>query len=92
MRNYVWFDDYIRCRSGKLLPYYSYSQVEQELKDKELAWFHEGYGRMCLYRLWKVDSENFIAENLKIYCRTDYERWREWLSNPELALQNANKD
>lgn len=91
IRNYLWFDDYIRCRSGKLLPYYTCSRVEHELKDKELVWIHVGYGRMCLYRLWKVDFENFIAENLKIYCRTNDERWDKWLSNPELALQNNNE-
>ena len=91
MINFVWFDDYIRCRSGKTLPYYDYSIVEREIKDKELVWFHEGYGRMSLYRLWKVDSENFIAEKLRIYCRTNYERWLEYLSNPELALQANNR-
>lgn len=87
-RNYVWFDDWIRCRNGKLKPFYDFSIIEHELKDQELAWFHEGYGRMCLYRLWKVDTDNFIAENLEKYCRTSSEHWHDWLENPELALQN----
>lgn len=72
-RQYIWFDCYIRTRNGRK-PYYDYVQVERGLKDKELIWIHEGYGLMVLYRLWKVDDENFIAENTgKFMRKTSYE-------------------
>ena len=87
IRQYIWFDSYIRTRSGRK-PYYD-RVVEEEryLKDRELMWFHEGYGRMVLYRIWKIDDENFVAENTGVSSYTSSDNWELYLENPELALK-----
>lgn len=88
IRQYIWFDDWIKTRSGKRKPYYDFVKLERIVKDQELIWFHEGYGRMQLYRVHKVDDENFIAEDLHKGCYTSSDRWDELSENPELALAN----
>lgn len=85
MRQYIWFDCYIRTRNGRK-PYYDWIVEERGLKDKELIWIHEGYGLMVLYRLWKVDDENFIAENTGHSIHTFSNKWEQYSENPELAL------
>lgn len=85
IRQYIWFDSYIRTRNGRK-PYYDWIVEERSLKDKELIWIHEGYGLMVLYRLWKVDDENFIAENTGHSIYTFSKKWEEYSKNPELAL------
>ena len=87
IRQYIWFDSYIRTRSGKRIPYYDRVTEERYLKDQELMWFHEGYGRMVLYRIWKVDDENFVAENTGASCYTSSDNWGLYSENPELALK-----
>lgn len=82
---YIWFDDVIRTRSGKRVPSWSFTTTDSAV-DKELKWFHEGYGVNQLYRLHKVDDENFIAESLRKLCFTSNENWEEYLRNPALAL------
>lgn len=81
----VLFDSYLKCRSGRRLPYYDVSYVEKA-EDQELVWFHEGYGLMKLYRLHEVDRENYIAEPTKVSCYTKSDKWDLYKSNPELAL------
>ena len=87
IRQYIWFDSYIRTRSGRK-PYYDCITEERYLKDKELVWVHEGYGLMVLYRLWKVDDENFVAENTGKSIHTFSNKWEMYRNNPELALAN----
>lgn len=82
---YIWFDDVIHTRSGKCVPSWNFTTTDSAV-DKELKWFHEGYGVNQLYRLHKVDDENFIAENLRKLCFTSNENWEEYLRNPALAL------
>ena len=81
----VYFDDTLRTYKGKRVPYYDCTQVSNAT-DGELAWFHEGYGCMKLYRLHQVDADNFVAEDLHILCYTSSEVWRAWSENPLLAL------
>lgn len=83
----VWFDSTLKCRSGKRIPYWEDTTID-EAKDKDLVWFHEGYGLMALYRLHIVDEKNAIAEKLNKWCRTSSSRWEELSDNPELALQD----
>ena len=80
----VYFDSKLRTRKG-WIPYYDTTEVSNAT-DGELKWFHDGYGLMCLYRLYQVDADNFIAENLHIVCFTSSEEWDSWLKNPTLAL------
>lgn len=86
IRIYIWFDAWIRTRKGRK-PWYDFVVVEHELEDQSLHWFHEGYGRMKLYRLHKVDDYNFVAESTKRGCWTSDSNWRSWSEKPELALQ-----
>lgn len=87
IRQYIWFDDWIKCRNGKIKPFWDFTVLEQIVKDKELMWFHERYGRMELYRVHKVDNDNFVAEDLKISCYTSNENWELYSEKPELALE-----
>lgn len=86
IRHYIWFDSYIRTRSGRK-PYYDCIVKERYLEDQELMWFHKGYGRMVLYRLWKVDNKNFVAENTGVSSYTSSDNWELYRKNPELALK-----
>ena len=86
MRTIVWFDDTVRGRNGNIFPFWSFVTLESEIKDQELTWFHERYGWMQLYRLWKVDAENFVAEKIGRKIRKDSDEYKEWRSKPELAL------
>ena len=87
-RQLIWFDDVIRTRSGKRKPYYTFSQVEGDnvCKDKEIRWFHEGYGLMKLYRIHVVDDENAIEEDVGATCFTRDPDWQAFSICPELAL------
>jgi hypothetical protein len=83
----VYFDDTLRTRSGKRIPYYDSTSVSDDnAHDGALVWFHIRYGLMHLYRLHQVDSHNFIAEDLHVVCSTSSEKWRTWGNNPSLAL------
>lgn len=82
----VWFDAKIKVRSGKRVPFWDRTSVESEVKDKDLMWFHEGYGMMGLYRLHIVDKDNAVAEDLHKWCSTESEKWEDLAENPELAL------
>lgn len=88
-RYYVHFD--VEYRSKKTRKTYYESECESyepqtPWKDKSLHWFHEGYGRMILYRLHKVDDENFVAEKTGKSCYTCSEKWQIFSAHPELAL------
>ena len=85
----IYFDSMLKCRSGRLKPYWDTTFTNDELKDQELKWFHEGYGLFTLYRLHKVDDENFIAENMHKYMRTTDENWDKYVEHPELLLEGA---
>lgn len=85
----VWFDDWLKTRSGKMVPFYDYTILEEQVEDGSLHWFHEGYGRMVLYRLWKVDDDNFIAEKMGRSCRTTNSDWQKLLAEPWLALEGV---
>lgn len=92
IRKYVWFDAWIRTKKGKCVPFYDFTTMEREIKDQELVWFHEGYGYMRLYRLHKVDDENYIAELINnCGCYTCSEEWDSWLKNPQLAIDASCK-
>ena len=84
----IYFDSFLKTRKGKVVPFYDRVMVEKDepIKDKTLMWFHESYGYMKLYRLHKVDDENYIAEDTKTSCRTNNENWKKFLENPILAL------
>lgn len=87
MRTTVLFDDTLRTQKGKVIPYYDEIRLEHTVKDKELAWFHEGYGVMHLYRLHRVDNtDTFIAEYTGKACRTNNDNWETYSEHPELAL------
>lgn len=87
MKGNVYFDSYLRCKSGKVIPYYDVTFNVDSIEDQQLVWFHEGYGVMQLYRLHRVDeTADFIAEALKARCRTSDDKWEIYLNNPELAL------
>ena len=64
----VLFDSKLRCKSGKVIPYYDthwYEDPNNKFTDKSDHWFHEGYGYLKKYRLHQVDNTNtFIAEDL----------------------------
>ena len=90
IRQYIWFDDWIKCRSGKRKPFWQSTTLERIVEDQELIWFHECYGMMNLYRMHKVDDENFIAEDLKVCCSTSSRLWDSWSENPELAIAFFN--
>ena len=87
IRRYIWFDDKIKTRSGKRVPFWNFTILEQEVKDKELMWFHEAYEMMGLYRVHKVDTENFVAEDLGKWISTSNPDWEKYCDNPELALR-----
>ena len=82
----VWFDSKLKTRSGKRVPYWESSSVDEKVEDQDLVWFHEGYGMMGLYRLHVVDDDNAIAEDLKKWCSTESSRWEEFEDHPEKAL------
>lgn len=84
-RKFIWFDDSVFTK-GCRKPFWDFSVVEREIGDQDLIWIHRGYGRMVLYRLWRVDDENFIAEDLHIGCYTGSPEWNSYFENPELAL------
>lgn len=91
-RVFVWFDDWIRTRSGKRIPYWSFTQIEgEDILDGSYHFFHEGYGRMQLYRLWYVDEENgdqnFIAEDMKRWIFTDDPAWPIVREDPKIAYE-----
>lgn len=85
VRIYVWFDAKLKTRSG-VKPWYEWTMIEEQLKDRELRWFHECYGYMYLYRLWKVDDENFIAEFMHCTCHKESLLWPLYREKPEAAL------
>ena len=64
MKQIVWFDDEIRTRSGKRVPFYDSTIIEEPIRDQQEMYFHICYGRSKLYRLHKVDEKNYIAEDL----------------------------
>ena len=86
MSKTVYFDSTLKCQSGKRIPYYDIGYTDDDTKDQDLRWFHEGYGYFRLYRLLKVDEENFIAEDLYHVMRTDNEKWNLYVEHPELLL------
>ena len=89
IRQYIWFDSYIKTRSGKRIPYADFSVLERRVNDQELIWFHESYGLMMLYRVHKVDDENFVAEYMRVSCYTSSDNWERYLDDPELALSES---
>ena len=95
----VLFDSYLKCKSGKIKPYYECSFNVDDLHDQKLVWFHEGYGLMRLYRVHRVEGAdrdeedaNYIAERVGPSCFTRDERWEEAAENPELYLENYLKE
>lgn len=88
-KQYIWYDDILKCQNGKRKPYYGWTTVEDDncVTDKQLIWLHEGYGRMGLYRVHYVDDENYIAEDMKISCYTSSNNWKIYSEKPELALE-----
>ena len=87
VKNYVWFDALTRNKNGKLVPFRDFTVVNYELKDQELIWMHEGYGRMNLYRVHKIDDENYDAELINgCGTYTWSKNWDSWRKNPQLAL------
>ena len=89
IRQYIWFDSYIKTRSGKRIPYADFSVLERRVNDQELIWFHESYGLMKLYRVHKVDDQNFVAEYTWVSCYTSSDKWERYLDQPELALSES---
>ena len=93
MKKTLLFDDTLKTRSGKRIPYWHEqrwpSDDDSQCVDQSLHWFHEGYGLFQLYRLHQVenDKDYFICEPLKKYCRTNSEKWDLYSSHPELALE-----
>ena len=83
----IYFDSTLRTRSGRRVPYWDITRTDAKIRDGELRWFHEGYGRMKLYRLWKVDEENFIADSTGVWSHTHDPNWELYSKDPELALQ-----
>lgn len=67
------FDDILKTRSGKLIPYYHQqpwgNDDESDVVDQAELWFHEGYGLFQKYRLHDVDGINYICEPLKQFKR-----------------------
>ena len=95
----VLFDSYLKCRSGKIKPYYESSFHVDDLYDKKLVWFHESYGLMKLYRVHRVEGPEtdeydatYIAEAVGPSCFTRDARWNEVAENPELCLENYLKE
>ena len=82
----IYFDSTLKCRSGKRIPYWDITTTDDDIKDQDLRWFHEGYGFFRLYRLHKVDDVNFIAEDLYHVMRTGNENWDLYIEHPELLL------
>ena len=90
----VWFDSYLKCKNGKLKPYYDCSFHVDDLYDQKLVWFHEGYGLMRLYRVHRVEGAekdeedaNYIAEKVGPSCFTGDDRWKEVACDPEKCLE-----
>lgn len=86
----IYFDKILKTRKGKKLSFWDCGYLEREVDDNELVWFNDGYGLMKLYRLIKVDEKNYIAKNTKCSVTINNERWKEYSSNPELALKELN--
>ena len=90
MRKTLIFDDVLKIRSGKRIPFYKEQSWgmddESGCTDQSLHWFHEGYGSFQLYRLHQVDDVNYICEPLHKYCSTSSDRWEEFTEHPEMAL------
>ena len=65
----ILFDSRLKCRSGKIIPYYDtcwYDDPNNEFVDQSEHWFHEGYGYFKRYKIHQVDNTNtFIAEPLE---------------------------
>ena len=93
-RKLLLFDDTLKCRSGKRIPYYNQQTTgnddDSDVIDQSLHWFHEGYGSMQLYRLHEADEDDryiyYICEPLHKYCSTSSDNWDAWSRQPELAL------
>ena len=60
---YIWFDEIYKTQKGKKVPFYTFTTVDHA-EDGAVAWFHERHGLMKLYKIHKVDAENFIAEDM----------------------------
>lgn len=87
---FVYFDSILKTRNGKKIPYWESSYLnDNEVADNQLTWFHEGYGLMKLYKLLKVDDNNYIAENMKRSIRTGSPNWPEYSEHPALALNGV---
>lgn len=86
----IYFDKMLKTRKGKKVSFWDCGYLEHEVSDNELVWFHEGYGLMKLYRLIKVDEKNYIAEKTNCSVTTNNEKWKDYSSNPELALKELN--
>lgn len=88
MRKYILFDDYLKTRSGKRLPYYDEQTHDEEyageLVDKSLHWFHEGYGTFQLYKIHDVDGVNYIAEPLRKFINKRDDDFEAFIHSPEL--------
>lgn len=84
----IYFDATLRTCRGKHVPFWDTLHIEKEhpAHDKDLVWFHEGYGKMALYRLHKVDEENYIAEKMNKYVSTSNPNCKKLLAHPELVL------
>lgn len=72
------FDDVLKTRSGKKIPYY-HEQTTGNDDDSDIThlsehWFHEGYGRFQCYRLHETDEDEryiyYICEPLHKFKST----------------------
>lgn len=92
MQKILIFDDTLKTRSGKRIPFYHEqswgNDDDSECVDQSLHWFHEGYGSFQLYRLHQVDDHNFICEPLHKFMRTTDIKWDLFTEHPELALDD----
>lgn len=89
MTKEVLFDSMLRCRSGKLVPYWDTVYTDTV---KPLMWFHEGYGTMRLYRLHDVDGKTFIAEYTGVQSWTEDPLYAVYSKFPQLAMDVKQGD
>ena len=80
---YVWIDDVIETRRGRV-PYWTSTKTDYALEDKQLVWIYAGYDTMKLYKVHKVDNDNFIAEDLGKTRSLLANEWNCYLEFPEL--------
>lgn len=90
----VYFDSTLKCWNGRIKPYYDCTFHVDDLYDKKLVWFHEGYGLMKLYRVHRVeeaevdeDRANYIAEVVGPVCHTSSDDWTRAVQDPDEYLK-----